>query len=590
VALTLNDKGYFYKGTNIVTLAAKCQGESLSGVGTYIDQNTNTPFDFPYDGTFSYIPYTTSVLGGLWGAYRADFATSFRGSTTALDKLYTVAARGCCPIPHRYGLGNNSSAYIGKVSKSFTAGYTYTLTWNSTNKNITLTSSKSGEATSTISARCVVIDVVGRGGQGGTGTTSGAVRYSAGGGGGGCGGAGSFIVDMSKASKITFDNTSSTALYVKNKDGNTFLTLNTGNKGGNAKGGQLGNYGEGATGGTASSNSTYATTSGGLKVLWTGQNTNHGGHGGGINGTLGQSCGGLGGGYFKSKVTFIGSNWANAVKGGDGGQSVAHCAAGGGGLSSFLGRGGQGDWKGGSPTAAGRGGGGGGGVGRSDESSGTSHAGLAGGPAGIDIYYEGAGANPYTTACTNYDSGDGPTASNGANNGVTTPPSTGGCLFAGTEVALDSTTSIDISEFIGGTPIDFCNPDTLEHFPQQTLANLWYAHATRKITIELEDGKTLSMTANHPILTKEGFKSYLYDHMFPKYDLGDFVATIDGYKQIIGIQDEPIEETKVYNIITENSLIVANGIIVGGELEYSIDPALIDGGGNFGPGFEKKAV
>jgi hypothetical protein len=148
-----------------------------------------------------------------------------------------------------------------------------------------------------------------------------------------------------------------------------------------------------------------------------------------------------------------------------------------------------------------------------------------------------------------------------------------GCVFSGTKIALTEDTSLDIAEFKGGMTIDFCNPDTLEHFPQQTVAKLFSEQATEKVIITLEDGKTLELTPNHVVLTTEGFKDYLDNSQFPKYHIGDKLATIDGYKELVEIQEETIEQTTVYNIATENSLMVANGIIVAGELEY--DPTAI---------------
>jgi hypothetical protein len=146
-----------------------------------------------------------------------------------------------------------------------------------------------------------------------------------------------------------------------------------------------------------------------------------------------------------------------------------------------------------------------------------------------------------------------------------------GCVFAGTQIALDADTSIDIADFVGGTPIDFCNPDTLEHSTQQTLARCYSQHAAKKVTLTLEDGKTLELTPDHVVLTEEGFKAYLDDYKYPKYAIGEKLATIDGYKQITSIQEEDIEATTVYNIITENSLMTANGIIVASEPELTVD-------------------
>ena len=152
-----------------------------------------------------------------------------------------------------------------------------------------------------------------------------------------------------------------------------------------------------------------------------------------------------------------------------------------------------------------------------------------------------------------------------------------GCVFAGTQIALDADTSLDIADFVGGTPIDFCNPSTLEHSTQQTLARFFYEKSTDKVIITLEDGKTLELTPNHAVLTEEGFKAYLDNYDYPKYKVGDKLATVDGYKELVSIQEETVPETTVYNIATENSLMVANGIIVAGELNYNIEAAALGG-------------
>lgn len=161
--------------------------------------------------------------------------------------------------------------------------------------------------------------------------------------------------------------------------------------------------------------------------------------------------------------------------------------------------------------------------------------------------------------------------------GVVRPVRPGGCVFAGTQIALDENTSVDIVDFVGGTPIDFCNPSTLEHSTQQTLVRFFYTKATEKVTLTLEDDKTIDLTPNHAILTEEGLKVYLEGHTLPKYSIGERVATVDGYKELVNIQEKTVNETTVYNIATENSLMVANGIIVAGELDYNIDVTSING-------------
>jgi hypothetical protein len=120
--------------------------------------------------------------------------------------------------------------------------------------------------------------------------------------------------------------------------------------------------------------------------------------------------------------------------------------------------------------------------------------------------------------------------------------------------------------------VAFCNPDTLEWSPQRSGTLFVKASVDKKIIIHLEDGKKLECTEDHPILTKEGFKTFASGWNFDTYTTKDFCATIDGYKQITNIQEVEIEPTVVYNLATENSLMIIDGFIIGSELNYSADP------------------
>jgi hypothetical protein len=273
---------------------------------------------------------------------------------------------------------------------------------------------------------------------------------------------------------------------------------------------------------------------------------------------------------------------------GAGGASATYVHGGGGGAASFMGNGGGGNTSTATGSAAGPGAGGGGGYGRISDSRGTTHAGNSGGSAKAIIYFESETTEQYsTTAVTNRDSGSGPEITEpGGSSGGSSGGLSGGCVFPGTKIAITKDRNIDIVNFVSGNPIDFCNPDTLEHFQQQTLANCFYRKANKKITLTLEDGKSIALTANHAVLTPEGFKTFEPTiNGFPLYTLGDKLATVDGYRKIDSIKNEPINETTVYNIITENSLMVANGIIISGELNMNIeniavDPSVTPGGGD----------
>jgi hypothetical protein len=474
----------------------------------------NSDYKSNYSGIYNFIPYRSS---GNWAAKRVSYANAYKSSSSNSVKLSNAAAWGSAPIPKRQGLSNTTSQYISTTSATITSKYTL---------------NKPGGCS------CAVVDVVAKGGNGGTASSS--SRDA--GGGGGAGAQASLIINFDKTGTVTFTS-DSTSLKITCASQSGTITLGNGGNGGNAS---SSGGGAGGTGGSVSGSIT------GITIAWSSTGASGGAGGGGAGATGGLSNGSAGGNAPNS-MTFLGtSSTITSYSGGSGGYTASYSGSwwgGGGGGASIFGSGGAGGYPNTNGTNGGAGAGGGGGW---ATTSSTGSAGT-GGSAYIKVYYESPNSESYTVS------------------GGT------GCVFPGTMIALDKDTSIDIKDFVGGTPIDFCNPDTLEHFPQQTLNRLFYQHATKKITVDLEDGKTLSMTPNHVVLTKEGFKAYLDDYTYPKYDIGDELATIDGYKKIISIHDENIDPEMVYNIITENSLMVANGIIVAGELEYGTSAAAVGG-------------
>lgn len=582
---------FIYKDNDIANLTAKNCGETLSGV-SYMNPSSQTDFKFDIESSKRYwfIPYSTSILGGLWAAKKVAYSSAFDSGSSNSTKIENAAAWGSAPIPKRWGLNNLNSPYIDSTKVEFSSGYKYIISWNTSTSCTELKKYNSSgslvETTTMTKAPCLVIDVVAKGGDGGAGwkKTTLTVPWAGGGGGGGSGAGASLLVDLSKAGSIIFDNTSaSSRLAIQRTSGATFLTLNAGSNGDSAKDGAVK---EGGAGGSVST----GTLPTGVKILW----SKAGGAGGGAYGGSGNgySTGGYkgtagdNGASFREKITFISDNWMEYQHCGEGGIKANYTHGGGGGAASFIGVGGTGKSVL-AVTSPGLGGGGGGGYGDvSRSSNGSCSTGSPGGSAGAIFYYESYTDRLYsTTAVTNRDSGSGPEidsgdddnpGSSGGSSGGTVGG--GGCVFPGTQIYLNKDTSVDIVNFTGGTPIDFCNPDTLEHFQQQTLVSCFYKRATKKVIITLEDGKNIALTTNHAILTSEGFKTYFTTiNNFPLYSIGDQVATVDGYKKISMIQEENINETTVYNIVTENSLMVANGIIVAGELNLNIDVTAISG-------------
>jgi hypothetical protein len=557
---------HLYKGTDVAKLAAKTMGESLPGV-SYMDPQASdhTYGDAIDNGTYSWIIRTGSVLGGLWGAKDPTFKDAFPTGSGNSVKLANAAAWGCAPIPRRAGLGNENSPYIVKDSRSLSTNTTYSLSWDKTNGGIYFGTKLMTKAS------CIVIDAVAAGGSGTKGyrgTDSGAYVLMGSGGGGGSGAAASLLVDMSKVETLTITTNASGALTFK-KGSTTLLTLGNGGGGGDAKswynshvGSHVVTGGGGGSGGTANPSSYSKTLTTGVYLLWAANGKNGGA---GVNPA---QLTGPGGKASDSTIKFIENNTITTYSGGTGGSGSStsgayRCGGGGGGASIFAAGGRGGDTSTGALSGSSGSGGGGDYCLQSDtRNSYTPRSSGNGGLAALQIYYEAETAESYTPGSSGGGSGGGPSL---------------GCVFPGTQIFLDKNTSIDIAAFENGTPIDFCNPSTLEHFPQQTLLRVFSERATKKITLELEDGKSIELTPDHAILTEEGLKVYQEDDMFPSYHLEEKVATVDGYSRIIAIHEEPIKPSLVYNIITENSLMVANGIIVGGEIKYAAEAAALGG-------------
>lgn len=565
---------YKYQNTDIAGLTAKSSGESLTGV-SYINPKSSD-YKSSYSGEYRFIPYSTSILGGLWASKKASFKDAYKSSSSNDVKIENTAAWGSAPIPKRLGLSNTDSIYINTRDHAFDTTTPDIFEWDDTNKQILITNSVYTKAPFITTEPCpsvIVVDVVARGGNGGSGykawDTIGGHTRSTGGAGGGSGAMASLLIDMSKAKKVTFDNTA---------EDNTKLRINLTNgyacklgNGGNGEDGASNDVAAGGSGGIYEGGNTGASSfeTLGVKVLWHTDGTS------GAAGSHGQTWVGGDGGDGPSTITFIDENTVSQYAGGTGGgcaddDAYYYCWGGGGGGASIFAKGGNGgniDYSTGTVTNtnANYGAGGGGGYVYIDDGGAaaviTGRNGSGGG-AFARFYFESTTTSSYTTSSSGDDSGGG---------------SLGGCVFPGTQIALDKDISIDIVDFKPKSSIDFCNPDTLEHMSQQTLAKLVSNQATKKIVLWLEDGKTLELTPDHAVLTEEGFKTYETTvNMFPLYSVGEKLATVDGYKKIISIQEENIDATKVYNIITENSLMVANGIIVAGELNYNIDPSAIN--------------
>lgn len=585
--------GYKYNGVDIARLTAKSKGEMQGTKIAYINPKESN-HTFSAEATYYFIPYTTQILNGIWASKRVAYADVYKDESGESNQIAKAAAWGSAPMPKRSGLSNTTSGYINTQDLTFKESETVTLEWGTGNEGdtdaniegIRYSNDTYNKKLITV-ASCIVIDVVAKGGDGGHGYYRDA--YKGGGGGGGSGATASLLIDMTKAGKIVFVNTSSalTVKYELDKGNgstilNTFLTLEAGKNGSN---GSFSSYGYGGAGGKATEVSLAENTLKdlGINILWVKDGAT-GGQGAG-----GNLCTSSIGDASPETITFIEDNTIIRHYGGNAAGCLAssteyYCWGGGGGGASIFSGGGHGGGKvsltsGFSPTNGYSGSGGGGGY--VLVSDGTTYennqfvlteAARAGkgGSAYARFYYESDVAEPIESV-TNTTTPTNPSTS-------PLPDSGGGglCIFPGTQIFLDKDTSIDIVDFKGGTPIDFCNPDTLEHFPQQTLARLYSSRATKKITIWLEDGKTVSLTPDHAVLTKEGFKTYTSTvNMFPLYTVGDKVATVDGYKKIMSLQEENIDASIVYNIITENSLMVANGIIIASELNYVIDPTAV---------------
>ena len=149
------------------------------------------------------------------------------------------------------------------------------------------------------------------------------------------------------------------------------------------------------------------------------------------------------------------------------------------------------------------------------------------------------------------------------------------CFPAGTEVtvSMDGATK-PIEDIKVGDEVLSYDPDAGEYYMTEVMSTVIHdgdESAASLAEIVLDDNTKLTMTENHPILTKEGYKS-LKDEDYPLLTEDDIVITTTGERTIKSIEVKDVEPTTVYNFTvkgrdgdTDNGpthSYIANGVVV----------------------------
>ena len=148
-----------------------------------------------------------------------------------------------------------------------------------------------------------------------------------------------------------------------------------------------------------------------------------------------------------------------------------------------------------------------------------------------------------------------------------------GCFVAGTRVLIDEVTSKPIEEFVAGDKVLSYNVNTNETYIAEVQRLIVNTSAVDMANVLLDNSTMLTMSACHPVYTKNGFRSITNYNGYDTLVVGDVTKTIDGWSKIVSIDrylsDEPITVyTLAVRDIEENPDIdtddtyFANGVVV----------------------------
>lgn len=155
---------------------------------------------------------------------------------------------------------------------------------------------------------------------------------------------------------------------------------------------------------------------------------------------------------------------------------------------------------------------------------------------------------------------------------ATSKASAGGCFDSGTKILMADGTEKNIEDIvIGDIIIAYNEKENIFEF-QKVINTMIHHNTIEMIDLYLDDGTHIGMTACHPILTTDGWKSLNHDIALLEHwiettpiEIGQKVICKDGIlKEIIKIEyRKNIENYNTYNIsVGSVHTYIANGIIV----------------------------
>ena len=143
------------------------------------------------------------------------------------------------------------------------------------------------------------------------------------------------------------------------------------------------------------------------------------------------------------------------------------------------------------------------------------------------------------------------TVRTGSENSSTSDDGGGGCCFvAGSQILITKTGKTkSIEDIHKGDKLISYNRKTQKNYISTVDFTVVKGDVYDIATLTLEDGKSVTMNAYHPILTIDGWKSITNFNGYPTLCENDYIKTIDGYSKLKLIERKNSEQpVTMYNI------------------------------------------
>jgi len=126
-----------------------------------------------------------------------------------------------------------------------------------------------------------------------------------------------------------------------------------------------------------------------------------------------------------------------------------------------------------------------------------------------------------------------------------------GCFVAGTKILMSDGTEKNIEDMQVGDRVVSYNRKTGEFYDVTVTQTMKDEITNAYFDVTLENGTTIGVTGNHPILTNKGYECIFGESdealICDTLDVGDKVFTVNGYQTVVAIVKHE-KKTRVYNI------------------------------------------